>query len=862
MKIYYYSGTHWDREWYETFQGFRKRLVDMVDRLIEGLETVEDYGVFHFDGQTIVLEDYLEIRPEMRERLTALIRAGKIVIGPWYNMPDEYLVSGESLIKNLRLGMQISRSYGVEPCKNAYVCDIFGHSSQTPQIFAGMGLYDTVLGRGTNDGIDPAHFLWEALDGSQVAVFKLCDTNGYGDLTAYLGKLPRDLSPEEFDAALKTYVDGEIARTGIPLVLLMDALDHIGMRTDTPRILDALRRLYPDAEIRHGSIDEFGEARRAYRAMLEVRRGELCRPARTKCSYNHLITNTLSSRYPLKQYNDRNQTRLEKRVAPLYAFGRAGLSEGFLRLANRYLLQNHPHDSICGCSIDQVHKDMIYRFDQTAELCDEMERPFADLLKGDLPYAVESGTAGDATADGDAGVRLRIWNPLPYRVRRTVTAEVDLSSLPTYTEPFGYEKIPAFRLYDAAGRELVYGYVRPLPKGRYEIAFECELTPAGVTEFSLRPSEVPTRHVSRLLTGARTAEGDRLALSVNADGTVDLTDKETGEVYERLLTLLDDGEIGDGWFHCAPNVDVTVTPTAAEVSVIENSAVRVTFRIVQRMELPKEVLFGETKLRSGETVPFRVTHEVTLARSDRAITVHTSVDNNACDHRLRVRLPRVADGETYEAAQAFGYVTRSCGDDPTTADWREYGVIERNMAGICAKRSGRRGLAFVSAHGLHECGVSTCGDVDVTLFRAFRKTVRTAGEPGGELLGPLDFTYRICLYGAGDAFSDLQKEQDLLSAGTLSATARGGKAQVYRPDLEVTGKNVVYSTASPVDGAAEVRVYNCGAEDTVAEILLPPFASSASLTELDGWGIAPLSLSDGRVTFSLPRFRIATVRFS
>ena len=129
-RIYFYSGTHWDREWYQTFQGFRKRLVDAMDELIDYLETNEDYGIFHMDGQTIVLEDYLEIMPHKRERLAALIKSGRIVIGPWYNMPDEFLVSGESLIKNLRRGMHISRNeWGVEPSSNAYICDIFGHSS-------------------------------------------------------------------------------------------------------------------------------------------------------------------------------------------------------------------------------------------------------------------------------------------------------------------------------------------------------------------------------------------------------------------------------------------------------------------------------------------------------------------------------------------------------------------------------------------------------------------------------------------------------------------------------------------------------------------------------------------------------------
>ena len=130
IDIFYFSGTHWDREWYQDFQGFRYRLVDMVNYLLDLLERDKDYKTFHFDGQTIVLDDFLEICPERREELASRIREGKILIGPWYVMPDEFLVSGESLIRNLMIGHKISSSYGVEPWKFGYVCDCFGHTAQ------------------------------------------------------------------------------------------------------------------------------------------------------------------------------------------------------------------------------------------------------------------------------------------------------------------------------------------------------------------------------------------------------------------------------------------------------------------------------------------------------------------------------------------------------------------------------------------------------------------------------------------------------------------------------------------------------------------------------------------------------------
>ncbi len=857
MKIYVYSGTHWDREWFKPYQGFRAWLVDRLDNAISYLEQENGYGVFHLDGQTVVLEDYLQIRPENRERLVALMKKGKIVVGPWYDMPDEFLISGESMIRNLRMGMGVARSFGVEPSHVGYVCDIFGHSSQTPQIFDGMDIHSAVLGRGTNEHELPAHFNWEALDGTKVATFRMREAGGYGDFGYFLDSHPTTMPIEDLERDLKAYIDDEIKRCGKnDIIFLMDAVDFLPLRPSITFYVDAIKRLYPEAEVYHVAIDEMAKAQQAMSDGFDAYRGELCRATkRQHIGYCHTITNTLSSRYPIKQYNDRNQTRMEKWVSPLYAFGLTHMAPGFEREATKYLLKNHPHDSICGCSIDQVHRDMMFRFDQTRLIADEIVNPFFESLNGQIAGALTAEEARD-------GKRIRIYNPLPYRTKRSITAKLHVPGLPTYCEPFGYENIPSFRLFDAKGEEIPYGYVRPLPGNVYEIVFETELTPMGVTEIEVRPSSSPSRNPNRMLTSPRAAEGDYLKLAVNLDGTIDLYDKENDEIYHSLLTMVDDGEIGDGWFHCCPNIDTIVSPTRADVSVIENSAVRVTFRIVQKMALPDHADRSCGVLRSKETTEYAIVHEVSLAKGDRGVTVKTVIDNNVGDHRLRLRLPSGVLGATYEAAQAFGYVTRACGDDKTTADWKEYQWADRNMANICAKKNGTRGLGFVSAAGLHECGVWENGDMDVTLMRCFSKTVNTAGEPGGQLIGELDYTYRIMLYGEDDPFASLQREQDFLAAGVHSTTVGGGKPVVYRPMLEVFDRNLVYSTAMLVDGEREVRIFNDSPDTAQAKVLLPAFASEANLTEIDGRVITPLTIEDGCVCFDLCGFGIATIRFA
>ncbi|MHC4715238.1 MAG: glycoside hydrolase family 38 N-terminal domain-containing protein, partial [Planctomycetota bacterium] len=133
------SHTHWDREWYQTFQAYRRRLVEQTDAMMDVLEERAGFRYFHLDGQTSVLSDYLEIRPENRERLGRLIKSGRVLIGPWFTMPDEVLLSGESLVRNLLLGHAECAEWGTAPMPVGYVTDVFGHVSQTPQIFAGFG---------------------------------------------------------------------------------------------------------------------------------------------------------------------------------------------------------------------------------------------------------------------------------------------------------------------------------------------------------------------------------------------------------------------------------------------------------------------------------------------------------------------------------------------------------------------------------------------------------------------------------------------------------------------------------------------------------------------------------------------------
>ena len=450
LRIYLFSSTHWDREWYQPFQGFRRRLVDMTDDLLDSLETHPEFPQFTFDGQTIVLRDYLEIAPENEERLRNLIRERRILVGPWYVMPDEFLVSGESLIRNLLIGTSLAKEFGAEPMRYGYICDIFGHAAQTPQIFSGFGFDGALLGRGTNEPDLPAHFLWESPDGSRVTTFKLPDDGGYGDFfSSYLNRIPKDASDAEKDDLLRSVIERERSRSDIPVVLLMDGLDHMHIHTEA--LLDTknrLERLYPDADVHIGGLEEMARALKPYRAAMPVKTGEINDTARDQHGYVKLITNTLSSRYDLKQKNDAAQTELEiwsGLFTVLTGLTGRPLRPSYYRTAWRYIIENHPHDSICGCSIDQVHRDMHYRFDQALEIGAEIShtglRTISDGSESNVPEII-----------------LTVMNPLPFPRCEAVSAQVYFPSdwKWRYSEPGGFEEIDSFQLLDEAGKPVPF----------------------------------------------------------------------------------------------------------------------------------------------------------------------------------------------------------------------------------------------------------------------------------------------------------------------------------------------------------------------------------------------------------------------
>ena len=347
--------THWDREWYERLSGYRLRLVPMVSKLLDLLERDPEFRSFTFDGQTIAIEDHLETRPEDRLRIEALVRAERLFVGPWYVLADLLLVSGESLVRNFQEGLRVSGELG-RALRVAYVADPFGHPAQMPQLLRGFGYGAYVFARGVGDEGEElgSEFQWEAPSGDRViASHQVAHYNnalalvGEGNETdVQLGRRVRRVLPRIFDRTAP-YANGDA-------LLLMVGDDHTEAYEHLADAVAISRTVLPRFEARITSLEEFASALPAPRGVL---RGEMI-----SGKYRPILRGVNSTRVWIKQENARCERLLLAECEPLDAIA-AGTDRAELRSLWRTLLQNHPHDSICGCSIDAVHDlDMAPRF--------------------------------------------------------------------------------------------------------------------------------------------------------------------------------------------------------------------------------------------------------------------------------------------------------------------------------------------------------------------------------------------------------------------------------------------------------------------------------------------------------------------
>ncbi|MBD5392843.1 MAG: alpha-mannosidase [Lachnospiraceae bacterium] len=750
--VHIISHSHWDREWYMAFEQHRMKLVELMDQTMELFEKDDSFRSFHLDGQTIILDDYLEIKPQNREKVEKYIKEGRFSAGPWYILQDEFLTSGESNVRNLLVGMKEAERYG-EICKIGYFPDAFGNAGQMPQLLKQAGMKAVVFGR----GVKPVGFNNETLEGGEYE-------SAYSEMiwrSPNGSALPGILFANWYNNGAEIPVDPEQAKVfwdeGLAKVrqfastghlLFMNGCDHQPVQKDLTAAIETARKLYPDIEFIHSDFNTYIDAVSSeLKEDISTVKGEL-----TSQETDGLWTlvNTTSSRIPLKQMNRVCETALEKEAEPMAVMaslmGKSYPKE-LLLYSWKTLMQNHPHDSICGCSVDSVNEEMKIRFDKSRQVSKELFKESMIWLAGKID------TAGLTDRETGNSYPFAVFNTTGWSKSEVVSLLIDIErsygrDLSERYKRVSGLKMPALVLKDASGNAVKariedagtsFGYDLPNDKFRQpymarqvRVTFEAKDIPAlGYSTYYLKEQEQEAEpDFESLVTGNHVMENDFLKVEIHDDGTYSLTEKETGRIYSRIGYYEESGDIGNEYIYIQNpgNEKITTKGLKAEIELLENEVYGCTYRIIHRLDVPKgadNMLEEERRMfldfyqrkapRSKDTVTLTITTLLTLERSEKGLKVETTIENTAKDHRIRVIVPTGLEADTHFVDSNFEVVERN---NRHSRAWKNLSACEHQQ-NFVAMSDGKCGI-LVANFGLYEYEVlpDMHNAIAVTLLRA------------------------------------------------------------------------------------------------------------------------------------------------
>lgn len=674
--------THWDREWYLPYQSFRIKLVNTLDKILDVLQKNPDFKHFTLDGQTIILEDYLEIRPQNKDKIKKLVKSGKLIIGPWYILPDEFLVSGESIIRNLIIGKKAGEKFG-EVMSLGYLPDMFGHIAQMPQILSGFGLECAVVWRGVPREVTTSEFVWRSL--SEEEIFTIYLHYGYGNAA----ELPLD-TPALKERLEQIISEGKKFATTSHL-LGMNGSDHLPIQEGLPA---ALKNLDLNVNIEIGNLIKYkdGVLKEVDINKIPQVRGEL-----RSFSHYHLLVGVLSTRMYLKQKHFEVEMLLEKWCEPLstfcHLFGKKYPRE-YLSLMWKYFLQNQPHDSICGCSIDEVCEEIMLRYNWIKQIGEV-------LLKENVDYIIN-------LIDTEKALPVKDKSLIIFNLSSDKRDDIVEVSLP------GGSLSDEIEIYDEKG-EMV-DYQEKIEEGKI-IFIAREVPGYGFTTYGIK---FTTRKKIKSENHQKEIENEFFKVSVNADSSLKIYDKRNKVTYPVCGQMEDGGDAGDEYNFSPPEKDkIICNPFVFRYDKIENGPARYTLKITSKYYLPKGILPNRGE-RSKEKVRLTITSYVSLIKGVPRIDFTTEIDNTAKDHRLRVNFIFPQRVEEFITETQFGLVKRE-----TRLEESQLGDLETPIGTypqkIFTDISGKECGLTLSNKGLPEIEVVSLPrttKISLTLFRS------------------------------------------------------------------------------------------------------------------------------------------------
>lgn len=640
-KIHVVAHTHWDFEWYFTRQEAKVQFAFHMDEVFAALENNQlDYYVL--DGQMSILDDYLADFPMKKSLVKKYVDADRLFIGPWYTQIDEMVTSGESVLRNLRLGMDSAEALGTA-MPVGYLPDSFGQSQDMPKIYNGVGINYALFWRGTPKEIDARYFYWTSNDGSKVVTANI--KNGY-----YAGV---DLiENDQFDSLVKT-ITTETADE--PAVLPVGGDQRPIDFNLKERIAKANSATSDEVEFVESNYPEFFKS--LEKEPLKNFSGEFIDPSLSK-----IHRGIYSSRADLKQLYDCLERTMIYQVEPLSAVAHQKgieLKQGLIDDIWKTIARGQAHDSSGACNSDKTNQDIQQRGRDALQMAESLR----DYLLRKMSISAEKSVSND----------LFIWNPLPFESEQI--REYSVST-----------KQPNFALLDPNGKEVAFDVIRQkkenaaiLRRNPEEmeddfyylttIAFPVTIPATGFYQYHVKEKN---GDIPKLTILNDSIENEYYKLSFNGKG-IDLYNKEKKKTYSDFLTFEDGGDEGDNYDYSPAFADwiLSLDFSNAKIKAEQGTFVN-TLQLTGKWVLPYDLA-----ARKKQTLNGKVAYNLclTLTKETKAIDISLSVDNQVLDHRLRLVFATDVNADYSYADTPFNTIQRPV-EDLHLNDWQEIGYKE------------------------------------------------------------------------------------------------------------------------------------------------------------------------------------------
>ncbi|MCS5420611.1 MULTISPECIES: glycoside hydrolase family 38 C-terminal domain-containing protein [Psychrilyobacter] len=654
--IHMIAHTHWDREWYFTTLDTQVLALKSFKEIFGALEENSKLN-YHLDGQSSLMEDYLNLRGKDLNRVKKLIQEKRLFIGPWHTQPDLFNIGCESVFRNLKYGKTYAENMG-HSMDVLYLPDTFGASAQLPQITKSFDINNIIIRRGYDDKyMGSVEMNWSALNGDRIKTAAM----PFGYSLAHPERGGRHRNFDEQQLYIETFKLLEKIKSISSDENIMGPIggDQVSIDSDFDKFVEKVNSIGKDNYIL-SSYEKYMDSINPNNNY----EGEFRYPR-----YSRVHKSITSSRYDIKKINHDVEQFLIREVEPLMAFAKKkGISAPIEMLdkAWKLLLESHAHDSMGGCNSDATNKDVIMRCQQAQQIAHSLFNLIAktmlhNLEEKDIFILVNGSNEEEITSTGNKIItdkeNFKITDFEGKEMKFTINnQEKKQKPRQVLLTPEGEVETGVDEYYYINDIDMTKVEMKPLSYKIFKVSYDC-----------LESDKLSETEIDQI--------ENNLYKIIFEDGKLNLEDKVNNIIIKDFLSFENMSDDGDLYDYSSLRDEKEIIIKDFILKSVKVSNYKKIMNLQAKTRIPVSLKKDRTG-RSNETKELIIDFSIVL--SDELVRFKVDIDNSILDHRLRVVFNLGINTEFAVADLPFGFIKRE-NNHSLMNNWEGYTEFPINL---------------------------------------------------------------------------------------------------------------------------------------------------------------------------------------